>query len=77
MAVGLCCTLVSQGKRIGVGMSLRQAGGASGRAACSRPRVKVEGGSGACLAWLTSWVVQGKNWGGAAALALLTLLGLG
>jgi hypothetical protein len=76
MAVGSRCTLVAQGKRVGVGTSLRQAGGASGRAARSRPRVKVEGGSGARLAWLTSRVAQGENWGGAAALASLTSLGL-
>ncbi len=76
MVVSLRYTLVAQGKHIGVGTSLRQAGGASGCTARLRPRVKVEGGSGARLAWLTSWVAQGKNWGGAVALALLTLLGL-
>ncbi len=76
MAIGLRCTLVAQGKHVSVGMLLRQAGGTLGRAARSHPRVKVEGGSGACLAWLTSQVVQGKNWGGAAALASLMLLGL-
>ncbi len=76
MAVGLRCTLVAQGKRVGIGTLLRQAGGTSGCAARSRPRVKVEGGSSARLAWLTSRVAQGKNGGGAAALALLTLLGL-
>ena len=76
MAVGSRCTLVAHGKRVGVRTSLRQAGGASGRAARSRPRVKVEGGSGARLAWLTSRVAQGENWGGAAALASLTSLGL-
>ena len=76
MAVGSRCTLVAQGKCVGIGTLLRQAGGTSGCAARSRPRVKVEGGSGARLAWLTSRMAQGENWRGAVALALLTLLGL-
>ncbi len=76
MAVGSRCTLVAQGKCVGVGTSLWQAGGASGCTARSRLRVKVEGGSGTCLAWLTSRVAQGRNWGGAVGLASLTSLGL-
>ncbi len=43
MAVGLRYTLVAQGKRVGVGTSLTQAGGALGRAARLLPRVKMEG----------------------------------
>jgi hypothetical protein len=61
---------------VGIGMLLRQAADASGCPAHSCPRVKVGGSSGTHFAWLASRVAQGKNWGGAAALALLVLLGL-
>ncbi len=61
-------------QRIGIGTLLRQAAGALGCPARSHPRVKMGGGSSAHLAWLMSRLAQGKNWGGAAALALLTII---
>jgi hypothetical protein len=63
-------------RRVGVGTLSRQAADASGCAACLRPRVKVGGGQRRLL--LSGHITDGagRKFGGAAALALLALLGL-
>ncbi len=63
-------------RRVGVGTLSRQAADASGHAARSRPRVKVEGEQRRLL--LSGHVTggAGRKWGEAAVLASLALLGL-
>ncbi len=63
-------------RRGSIGTSLRRSTVALAHAAHSQHSVKVGVGSGTSFAWLMPQMAKGKVGGGAAALALLALLGL-